>query len=177
MRFEAEGHVSNASQQLVYEIIRDKLVELVPYMDNVAAIEELKRSDSEGGQHVLNRWRADAGQVPAVARKFIKPEMLEWLDHADWNDGEFWVDWRIESAVFVGMYTCSGRNRVVAAGDNVVIAIHGELTVDPKRIPGVPSFLVKKVLPTIESYLISRMKPNMASLGTGVARFLAAGKG
>ena len=35
MRCEAQGHVSNAAQQLVYVIIRDKLVELVPYLDNV----------------------------------------------------------------------------------------------------------------------------------------------
>ena len=177
MRFEAEGHVSNASQKLVYEIIRDQLVELVPYMDNVSSIQELKREPRGDGQHVLNCWQADAGQVPAVARKFVKPEMLKWLDYADWNDGECWVDWRIESEGLKGMYTCKGRNRVVAVGDDVAIRIQGELAVDPKRIPGVPSFLVKKVLPAIESYLISRMKPNMASLGTGVARFLAAGKG
>ncbi len=175
MRFEAEGYVANAAQQLVYEIIRDKLVQLVPYLDNVSAIEEFTREPRDNGQHVLNRWRADAGQVPAVARKFIKPEMLEWLDHADWDDGEFWVDWRIEPARFQGMYSCSGRNRVVVDGDNVRIRIQGELTVDPKKIPGVPSFLVKRVLPAIESYLISRMKPNMASLGVGVTRFLAAG--
>ena len=175
MRFEAEGHVRNSSQQQVYEIVRDRLVDLVPYLDNVSVIEELSREPRNNGQHVLNRWRADPGQVPAVARKFIKPEMLEWLDHADWSDKDHWVDWRIESARLKGMYSCSGRNQIVVDGDGVRIRIQGELTVDPKKIPGVPSFLVKRVLPAIESYLISRMKPNMASLGVGVSRFLAAG--
>lgn len=175
MHFEAEGHVQGAELNTVYEIIRDRLPELVPFMDNVSAIETVERSDGANGPHLLNRWRADAGQVPAAARKFIKPEMLEWLDHADWNDGEHYVDWTIESAVFKGMYTCKGRNRIIADGDNVKIVISGDITVDPKRVPGLPSFLAKKVLPAVESYLIGRMKPNMASLGTGVQRFLAAG--
>lgn len=175
MQFQAEGRVKGADLSTVYEIIRDRLPELVPYMDNVSAISTVERGDGPNGPHLLNRWRADAGQVPGAARKFIKPEMLEWNDHADWNDAEHHVDWRIESAVFTGMYTCQGRNRVVADGDDVRIVISGEMKVDAKRIPGVPSFLAKKVVPTIENYLIDRMKPNMASLGTGVQRFLAAG--
>ena len=176
MKFEAEGRVKSADLTTVYEIIRDRLPELVPFMDNVSAIETVERRDGPNGPHLLNRWRADAGQVPAAARKIIKPEMLEWLDSADWNDAEHYVDWKIESAVFKGMYTCTGRNRVVVDGDDVRIVISGDMAVDPKRIPGLPGFLAKKVVPVVEGYLIERMKPNMASLGIGVQRFLASGK-
>ncbi len=174
MRFEAEGRVRGSSLDEVYEILRDKLTSLVPYLDNVAAIEELERSDAAAGQHVLNRWRADPGQVPSVVRGFLKPEMLEWLDHADWNDAGKYVDWRIESAVFKGLYSCSGRNKVVVDGADVRIVISGELKVDPGKIPGLPRLLAGKIVPALESYLVDRMKPNMASLGTGVSRFLAA---
>lgn len=173
MRFEAEGRVPGASVEDVYVIIRDRLVDLVPYLDNVASIAEIERKPQGGGQHVLNRWRADPGQVPSLVRGFLKPEMLEWLDHADWNDAEHHVDWRIESAVFAGLYTCKGRNRVVAAGSDVRIIISGELVVDAGRIPGLPRLLAGKVVPTLESYLVDRMKPNMASLGTGVSRYRA----
>lgn len=175
MRFEAEGRVENSNLDEVYVILRDKLTSLVPYLDNVAAIEELERSEKAGGQHVLNRWRADPGQVPSLARNFLKPEMLEWLDHADWDDAGKHVDWRIESAVFKGLYTCSGRNRVVESGGVVKIIISGELKVDSGKIPGLPRLLAGKIVPVIEGYLVDRMKPNMASLGTGVSRFLAAG--
>lgn len=174
MRFEAEGRVEGSTVDEVYVIIRDRLPELVPFLDNVSAITELERNERPGGQHVLNRWRADAGQVPSLIRGFLKPEMLEWLDHADWNDDGKHVDWRIESAVLKGLYSCSGRNRVVAAGDGVRIVISGELKVDPSRIPGLPRLLAGKIVPTLEGYLVDRMKPNMASLGTGVSRFLAA---
>ncbi len=176
MRFEAEGRVEGADVETVYEIIRDRLPDLVPFMDNVAEIVELERNGRDDGVNVLNRWRANPGQVPAVARKFIKPNMLEWLDHADWSDQNHWVDWRIESAVFADMYRCNGRNAVVADGNDARIVIQGELTVDPKRLPGVPSFMARRMLPTVEAYLVSRMKPNMAALGTGVSRFLAAAK-
>lgn len=175
MKFEAEGRVPNADLQQVYEIIRDRLPLLVPYMDNVSRIEELERGPGDAGPKVLNRWRADAGQVPGIARKFISPEMLEWLDRARWDDTGHHVDWEIEPSVFQGMYRCGGRNRIVQDGADVKIVISGDINVDPKKIPGLPSLLARKVLPVIEGYLIDRMKPNMASLGTGVARFLAAG--
>ncbi len=174
MRFEAEGRVTGSTVDEVYVIIRDQLVSLVPFLDNVAAISELERAPNAGGQHVLNRWRADAGQVPSLIRGFLKPEMLEWLDHADWNDEGKYVDWRIESAVMKGLYSCTGRNRVVADGSDVRIVIGGELKVDPGRIPGLPRILAGRIVPALESYLVDRMKPNMASLGTGVTRFLAA---
>lgn len=175
MRFEAEGRVVGAELDTVYEIIRDRLPELVPFMDNVADIRCLERGDGPTGPKLLNQWRADPGQVPAAARKFIKPEMLEWLDHAQWDDAEHHVDWRIESAVFKDMYKCTGRNRIVQRGQDVVIIISGEMIVNPSKIPGVPTFLAKRAVPTVEGYLIERMKPNMASLGAGVQRFLAAG--
>ena len=171
MRFEAEGRVPGATVDEVYPLLRDKLVDLVPFLDNVAAIQELERKPGAAGPHLLNRWRADPGQVPSLVRGFLKPEMLEWLDHADWNDAERHVDWRIESAVFAGLYTCRGRNRVVAAGGDVRIVIGGELIVDAGKIPGLPRRLAGTVVPTLEAYLVDRMKPNMASLGTGVARY------
>lgn len=174
MHFSAESRVTGASVERVYHIVRDKLPELAQFLDNVQAIEELQRKERPDGPYILNQWHADAGQVPAVARKFIKPEMLQWLDHADWVDAETLVNWRIESAVFAGLYTCGGVNRVVADGDGARIVISGELVVDPSKVPGLPRILARKLMPTLESYLVGRMKPNMASLGTGVQRFLAA---
>lgn len=171
MDFQAEGRVTQATAQEVYTIVRDRLPELVPFLDNVSAIQELERKATPGGAHVLNRWRADAGQVPSLVRGFLKPEMLEWLDHADWNDAGLYVDWRIEPAVLAGLYRCHGRNRIVADGADVRIVISGTLTVDGANIPGVPRLLAGKVIPVMESYLVERMRPNMASLGTGVTRF------
>ncbi len=175
MQFSAEGRVRNASLDVVYPLIRDRMIELVPFLDNVSSIDELERTPRDTGPKILNRWRADAGEVPALARKFVKPEMLEWLDHADWVDAETLVHWRIEAAAFNGLYTCGGTNRIIAQGDDVVIAISGEMKVDPSRIPGLPRLLARKIVPVVESYLVERMKPNMASLGIGVQRFLAAG--
>jgi hypothetical protein len=175
MRFEAEGPVRGAAPAQVYAILRDELPKLVPYLDNVAAIDELKRTPGAAGPQVLNRWRADPGQVPSVVRGLLKPEMLQWLDHAAWDDAGQHVDWRIEPAVFAGLYRCSGRNRVVEAPGGARIVISGELIVDAGAIPGVPRLLAGRVVPALESYLVERMRPNMASLGVGVERFLAAG--
>jgi hypothetical protein len=173
MKFTAEGRVK-APVQTVYTIIRDELPRLAPFMDNVETIAELERTPKGDGKvYVLNRWHAEPGQVPAAARKAIKPEMLQWLDHANWDDAGQHVDWRIEAAAFKGLYECTGRNRVVADGDGAKILISADLTIDPSKVPGVPTFLAKKLVPAIESYLVERIKPNLSSLATGVAGFLA----
>ncbi len=175
MKFAAEGRVE-APIELVYEMLSVRLTELVPFMANVAAIEELERKPGDdGGVYVLNRWRAEPGNAPAAARPFLKPEMLVWLDHASWSLSGRYVDWRIEPGAFKGLFACAGRNALAQEGAFTTLRITGELTIDPKKVPGLPSFVAKRAVPPIESYLIERIKPNLASLADGVGGWLAAG--
>lgn len=174
MDFRCEGRV-DAPASVVYAIIRDELPSLVPFLDNVAAINELERKPGTTGRvSVLNRWRAEPGNVPSAVRPFLKPEMLEWLDHAEWSDADSWVDWWIEAPTFAKLYSCRGRNHVQSDGKGARIAITGALTVDPSNIPGVPSLLGRKMAPMVENYLIERIRPNLAGLADGVNRYLAA---
>jgi len=174
MEFRCEGRV-DAPPDVVYTTIRDDLTRLVPYLDNVAAIAELERKPvSAGRTAVLNRWRAEPGNVPSAVRPFLKPDMLDWLDHAEWSDAESWVDWWIEAPTFRDLYKCRGRNHVQPDGNGTRIAITGELSVDPANIPGLPTFVGRKMAPMIESYLIERIRPNLAGLAVGVGRYLAA---
>ena len=175
MKFEAEGRVE-APLELVYEMLSERLTELVPFMANVAAIEELERKPGvDGAVYVLNRWRAEPGNAPAAARPFLKPEMLVWLDHADWKPATHSVAWRIEPSAFKGLFACNGQNVLSQQGAITTIRITAELTIDPTRVPGLPSFVAKRAVPPIESYLIERIRPNLASLADGVGGWLAAG--
>ena len=174
MKFQCEGRVA-ASPDVVYAAIRDHLPRLTPYLDNVERIEELEREPlSPGRTRVLNRWRADAGNVPAAVRPFLKPDMLEWLDHAEWDDAGQHVDWRLEPNAFKELYACRGRNRMVAAGTGTRVVIEGDLNLDPSKVPGVPTFVAKRALPALEAYLIERIRPNLAALAEGVGRYLKA---
>lgn len=174
MDFQCEGRL-RAPVAVVYATLRDDLPRLVPFLANVSAITELERKPLGAGHTaVLNRWRADAGNVPAAVRPLLKPEMLEWLDHADWDDAGSHVDWWIEPPAFKNLYTCRGRNRIVARGDETAIEITGTLTLDPDKIPGVPGFVARRVAPAVEAYLLDRIKPNLAGLAAGVAGYLAA---
>ena len=176
MEFRCEGRV-DAPVEVVYAIIRDDLISLVPFLDNVAAITELERKPGAAGRtSVLNRWRAEQGNVPSAVRPFLKPEMLEWLDHAEWSDAESWVDWWIEAPTFRDLYKCKGRNHIQADGTGTRIAITGELTVDPTNIPGVPGFVGRKMAPMVENYLVERIRPNLAGLAVGVNRYMSAKK-
>jgi len=172
MDFTCEGRVKYP-QTRVYEALRDDLTKLVPFLPNVATIEQLERKDTGGTVTILNKWRAEAGSAPAAARPFLKPEMLEWLDHAAWNNDALLVDWWLEAPSFKKLYACKGTNKVVADGEGTCrVVIRGTLTVDPDGIPGVPFFLAKKVVPLIEGYLLERIKPNMEQLAVGVGQYL-----
>jgi hypothetical protein len=174
MEFTCEG-VIDAPVEVVYATLRDDLPKLVPFLDNVSAIAELERKPGTAGKtHVLNRWRADAGNVPSAVRPFLKPEMLEWLDHAEWDDTGRHVDWWIEPPTFKDLYRCQGRNSVEERGSSAAIVIRAKLTLDPDKIPGVPGFLARKVAPAVEGYMVERIRPNLAGLAVGVGRYLKA---
>jgi hypothetical protein len=175
MDFQCKGDVQYPAQ-LVYETMRDKLPELVPYLPNVERItQEDRKPTVEGRTEILNRWRAKTGSAPAAVQPFLKPEMLEWYDHALWKDADVCVDWWLEAPAFRKLYACRGTNRVVALGDkSCSFVVSGTLTVNPEQVPGVPTFIARKFVPLLESYLLDRIRPNMEQLAQGVGNYLAA---
>ena len=86
--------------QMVYEVQRDKMADLVNYLPNIASIDVLEREDVDGGVRILNLWRAAETEVPKMVRRFVKPDMLKWHDHAVWHDAQCKCDWRLEMFFF-----------------------------------------------------------------------------
>ncbi|MFL5321631.1 MAG: hypothetical protein ACJ790_18355, partial [Myxococcaceae bacterium] len=82
-------------RQRVFEVYRDKLVELLPYLPNVRGIQQIERTDDGAVSRMLNHWKG-GGDIPAVARAFVSEKLLEWDDYATWNASAFTCDWRTE---------------------------------------------------------------------------------
>ena len=121
----------------------------------------------------MNFWQG-GGDIPAAARAFVSEAMLSWLDHATWNEETFVCEWRIEPQAMTEAIECKGTNRFLEHDGHTQIEIRGDLTIDAKKLKGVPGFLSAKVAKTVEELLVSKIKPNLVGTADGVAKYLAA---
>lgn len=156
---------------LVYATYRDKLVELVPFLPDVRQIEIKSRREDSGCIYFTNIWHG-GGEIPALARAILSESMLSWTDYATWRDSEFTAEWRIEPHAFTEAVYCAGKNQFLADGSGTRIESSGELTIDPKKITGVPSFLAGKVGQTVEEFLSQKIEPNLRQVSKGVQHYL-----
>jgi hypothetical protein len=158
---------------IVFRTLRDELSALVQYLPNIDGIEQREREDLDGGRvRILNRWKARS-DIPAVARAFVKPEMLEWLDHSTWDPGTWSCAWRLEMGFFTDRIRCAGLNEYVELGpDRTELAVRGDLTIDLQGMKGVPRIMSGQVGSAIEKFVVSLISPNYKKLNEGLVSHL-----
>ncbi|RAL22428.1 hypothetical protein DL240_11315 [Lujinxingia litoralis] len=159
----------------VYETFKDQMVELVPYLPDIQTIEVKDRQEIDDSTlKVVNFWKANADEVPKLAQKFIKPEMLEWTDNATWHLDEWKVEWVMEVGFLPEAVTCKGITTYVDKGNGrTEVVIDGELTVDARKIPGVPRLGAGAIGSAVESFVVKLITPNLTQANRGLERYLA----
>lgn len=163
-------------RDLVFRTYRDRLVELLPYLPNVRGIEQKSRDDEGETVKMLNVWHG-GGEIPKAARAFLSDSMLSWNDYATWDEGSWVCSWRIETLAFTEAVSCAGTNTFVDDGaGGTRLEIRGTLTIDAKKIKGVPSLVAGKVGKMIEEVLAQKIEPNLVEVSRGVEKFLTAHK-
>lgn len=156
----------------VFQAYRDHLPELVPYLHNVRAIEVKERKDDAGRVKLLNRWKG-GGEIPSAVRKFLSEELLEWDDHAEWDEAAMTCAWRTVVPAFRDAVDAAGKNVYVEKAPGLThLTIAGELKVDAGKVKGVPRLLAGTVSPAIESFLVAAIRPNLVSVAKGVELYL-----
>jgi len=153
----------------VYSLVRDNLPKIVPYLPNIEKVEVIEYKDANKEKtFVTNHWYAYA-EVPKVAKKFIKDELFSWKDVAIWNNEQHYVDYSLESFWANDLYDAKGRNFFKAKGDNETeIIITCDIEIHENKVPGVPKFLVKKIMPHLEGVLRKVLEPNLTKLGEAI---------
>jgi hypothetical protein len=159
-------------RDLVYRTYRDRLVELVPYLPNVRAIDVRERKEDADAVRLVNVWHADA-EIPAVARSVLRPDMLGWTDRAVWRQSDWTTAWRIETHAFTEAVTCAGQNEFVSRGDATEIRIRGDLRIDLRKVRAVPRLLAGTVGPVVERFVVAMITPNLSNVSRGIERLLA----
>lgn len=162
-------------RQRVFEVYRDKLPELVPYLPNVRSITVTSRKDEQHVVNLINRWKG-GGEIPATVRKFLSEDLLEWDDYATWNDQELTCEWKTVVPAIKEAVSAWGKNRFFEVGGKTRLEINGEITVDASKVKLVPRMLAGVVGPAIEGFLVANIRPNLLAVSKGVEKYLDANK-
>jgi len=172
MQIYSESHIAHPADR-VFEVYRDKLDEIADYMDDIKHIKVLSREDGDGFVRLHNEW-ASSRDVPRVARTMIQPQHLYWDDHATWFASSLHCDWRIETRVFTHAVTCSGKNEILERSGNTVVRLTGSFHIALTEIPGMPSFMAKRMIPQVEKFIVALITPNLEKTNAAVGRYLDA---
>lgn len=162
-------------RQDVWSLVRDRLVDLVPLLDDVRGITvESRADDADGTVRLVNVWRAKA-EIPALLRSVVKPEMLTWTDRAVWQPDAWECRWEIQPH-FMGEATeCTGVTRYEEAmgGRGTRLVFEGTFNVLPARLPGVTSLIGGPTARGIEAFVTALVPKNFQKLAKAADAHLA----
>jgi len=162
-------------RERVFAAYRDRLVDTVPHLPNIRAIVVASRKEEDDDVLLVNEWTG-GGDIPAVARAFVKEDMLKWTDHARWRHASFAVEWRTDIHAFPGAVVSAGENRFVEVAAGTRLEIRGEFSLDAAKIPGVPRLIAKSVGGAVEKFFVHQIQVNGVAVAKAVSTLLAAEK-
>ncbi len=157
----------------VFATYRDEITQLVRFLPNIRGIEVKRRSERGAEVELENDWLG-GGDIPAVVRGVLKESMLKWTDFAIWRADTLEVEWRTHVHAFPEAVKSTGRNRFVKDGDVTRIEYRGHLTVDARKVQGVPRLLAGTVAETAEKIIVASVGTNLRAVAKGVEELIQA---
>jgi len=159
------------SRSLVYRTYRDRLVELVPYIPNIRAVEIKSRRQENEQLFCTNIWHG-GGKIPLAFRAVMGEAMLSWTEYDIWDESNFTLEWRIETHAFTEAVFCAGKNCFLGNNDTTLIETRGEMKIDPGQIKGFPQPFRDKIARITENFLGKTIVPNLIQMSKGVHHYL-----
>ena len=168
-------------RERVFATYRDRLPELLVYLPNIRKLTVEKREERAGEEvYLVNEWHG-GGEIPAVARSFLRESMLSWTDHATWKKAEWLCAWSTDVHAFPGAFQSSGHNRfvetpILVGGDpraprGTRIEFRGQLACDASKVPGVPRLVARTLNGTVEKLFVGKIGENLVGVGRASASF------
>jgi hypothetical protein len=175
MDFLVETHLTQPAGRVVRAFM-EELECVTPYMKSVDAVKTVERQDTErGSQRIIRKWQGSAMSSPAVLRPFLTKESLSWVDDALWFPDEYRVEWHVTSSMS-RLYSCGGINYFEPHPENpeawTKVRLTGKIEIHADKFPGIPTFLARKIAPSLERFIVRKFEPNFRDLAAGLQRYL-----
>ncbi len=116
--------------------VRDLIGRVAPSLEHVEQVATVTRQERpDGSTALVNEWRVNPA-LPSVLDGVVTPDMLGWLDHAEWAANLGGCDWRIEPFFMREAIRCNGTTRFEAAmgGRGTRAIFEGQLDIDPSAL-------------------------------------------
>jgi hypothetical protein len=158
----------------VWLTIRDRLPDLVHFLDDIEEVTVQSRAERpDGTVELVNIWQAKPN-LPALVSNHLKPEMFAWTDQAEYRAGTYECHWRLEPHFFSKRIQCSGVTRYESAlgGRGTRVTFDGNIDLSIQGLPGVPALLEGTVASAVESFLTVLVPKNFRKLTAAVEKFL-----
>jgi hypothetical protein len=166
-------------RDLVWKTVRDRLPELIPLMDDIQKITQLKREETpEGTVYFDNLWQANP-KLPAGIAANVSADKLAWIDRAEWHTVSYQCHWQIEPRFLPEQIQCWGITHYEPAlgGRGTRITFEGQLGIGTQNKSGRPAFLDGSLLSAFETFAASLIPKNLRKLTEAVSEFLDANPG
>ena len=171
MRFEVQERTTHA-RPAVFAASRDRLEQIVAYLEGVERVDLRSRARSAGGhEEQTYRWYGTSAALPALIRPLIPPSLLSWQQHTVWDVSRWTATWHIHVPGLGEAVQSRGTNVYHEDGAGCRIDLEGEFEFHPERVPelkGVPQAAV----PMLEKFMVSLIVPLVKRSGEAVARYL-----
>lgn len=154
--------------------IRDRLPEIAPDLEDVQDIRTVSRIERpDGGIALVNEWRVNP-KLPDAVDAHITPDMLGWLDHADWSADLTSCRWRIEPFFMSEAIRCSGETRFEPAmgGRGTRAIFDGALDIDPAVMSSVPAVWRRPVSAAVELLIGTLIPKNFRKTADAVTKLI-----
>ena len=171
MKFEVVDKVPFPLEE-VYGTMRDKLIDLVPYLPDIKKIDCLERSETPDGViKITNKWFAE-NRIPKAVQSLIKPEQLGWTDYAEWKASNHSVKYRLVM-IFLSEYVdVRGENFFTGNERETQVRLTGELKLDLAKHPLIPRLLASVITGQVENLVLELIKPNLVKVNRGIEKHL-----
>lgn len=173
MKFRSESTIQHP-RAAVFAAYRDRLPEVVRFLDDISAVNVLARDDAGATVKLHNEWVSNR-EIPKVAQAIIKPEHLRWDDYASWDAGAWRCGFEIKTRAFRDNVRCVGSNTFLEQGAGTKVVLEGDFEVSLKDVPGVPRLLAGTIVPQIEKFIIALIQPNLEKVNKALGQYLDAG--
>lgn len=170
MRIEADSVVPFPREK-VFAAYRDDMKDFVKLLPNLRGIEQKERDDKDGVVRLLNVWHG-GGDIPAAVRSVMGDKALSWDDHAIWKQADWLCEWNIKPHVLTEAVKCGGKTTFVDLGDKTRMEIRGDISIDLKKVRGVPSFLAGSIGRAVEQFLVRAITPNLTGTADALTKHL-----
>ena len=140
-------------------------------METVDSIVVLSREEIKEGVILKNRWNISGG-VPKAIKRIVPQKLLSYDDEARWHEKEFICYFTEKPIDGSEIYVCKGKNEFVELGEQTLLTISFELIIHAEKIPGVPSFIAKGIVPKIERLISQEVAKNLAATAKVVEEFI-----